>query len=70
MNQIPNKSVLSNERDERSLIGNEVRSWRKERGLTGAELALVSDIGGTTTDVALLKSGRPKIDPAGARVGP
>lgn len=40
------------------------------RWLTGADLALVSDIGGTTTDVALLRGGRPTIDPAGARVGP
>lgn len=37
--------------------------------MTGAQNALVSDIGGTTTDVALLKDGRPAIDPAGARVG-
>ncbi len=40
------------------------------RWLTGADHALVSDIGGTTTDVALLKDGRPSIDPAGAQVGP
>lgn len=40
------------------------------RWLTGADLALVSDIGGTTTDIALLRDGRPAIDPAGARVGP
>jgi N-methylhydantoinase A/oxoprolinase/acetone carboxylase beta subunit len=39
------------------------------RWLTGAEHALVGDIGGTTTDVALLKDGKPAIDPAGARVG-
>ncbi|MDK3075068.1 hydantoinase/oxoprolinase family protein [Sedimentitalea sp. JM2-8] len=39
------------------------------RWLTGAERALVSDIGGTTTDVALLRGGRPAIDPQGARVG-
>ncbi len=32
--------------------------------------ALVSDIGGTTTDVAVLREGRPAIDPNGARVGP
>jgi N-methylhydantoinase A/oxoprolinase/acetone carboxylase beta subunit len=37
--------------------------------LTGAKDALVSDIGGTTTDVALLRGGRPAIDPEGARVG-
>ncbi|SMO94180.1 hydantoinase/oxoprolinase N-terminal domain-containing protein [Ruegeria faecimaris] len=39
------------------------------RWLTGAENALVSDIGGTTTDVALIRDGKPAIDPEGARVG-
>lgn len=39
------------------------------RWLTGADHALVSDIGGTTTDVAMLINGRPAIDPDGARVG-
>ena len=39
------------------------------RWLTGADDALVSDIGGTTTDVALLRGGLPEIDPQGARVG-
>ncbi|WP_282092860.1 hydantoinase/oxoprolinase family protein [Epibacterium ulvae] len=39
------------------------------RWLTGCETALVSDIGGTTTDVALICGGRPAIDPAGATVG-
>jgi N-methylhydantoinase A/oxoprolinase/acetone carboxylase beta subunit len=38
--------------------------------LTGESDALVSDIGGTTTDVCLLRDGRPMIDPQGARVGP
>lgn len=40
------------------------------RWLTSADHALVSDIGGTTTDIALLEDGRPVIDPDGARVGP
>lgn len=39
------------------------------RWLTGAENALVSDIGGTTTDIALIRDGKPAIDPAGAQVG-
>lgn len=39
------------------------------RWLTGVDEALVSDIGGTTTDVALIRGGKPAIDPAGARVG-
>lgn len=40
------------------------------RWMTGADHALVSDIGGTTTDVAVLREGKPMIDPAGAQVGP
>ncbi|WP_371224902.1 hydantoinase/oxoprolinase N-terminal domain-containing protein [Roseovarius sp. 2305UL8-3] len=40
------------------------------RWMTGADHALVSDIGGTTTDVAVLRGGKPAIDPGGARVGP
>ncbi|MEM6758007.1 MAG: hydantoinase/oxoprolinase family protein [Pseudomonadota bacterium] len=40
------------------------------RWLTGAQEALVSDIGGTTTDVAMLRGGVPTIDPHGAQVGP
>ncbi|WP_187429165.1 hypothetical protein ROLI_005210 [Roseobacter fucihabitans] len=39
------------------------------RWLTGSDRALVSDIGGTTTDIALLQNGKPMIDPGGARVG-
>jgi N-methylhydantoinase A/oxoprolinase/acetone carboxylase beta subunit len=37
--------------------------------LTGERNALVADIGGTTTDVALLQNGLPSIDPQGALVG-
>ncbi len=39
------------------------------RWLTDERDAIVSDIGGTTTDVAVLRDGRPIIDPLGARVG-
>jgi len=39
------------------------------RHLTGLDNAVVSDIGGTTTDVAVLDSGRPRLDPEGAVVG-
>lgn len=37
--------------------------------LTGLAEAFVSDIGGTTTDVAVLSAGRPRLDPEGATVG-
>ncbi|MBX3577233.1 MAG: hydantoinase/oxoprolinase family protein [Rhizobiaceae bacterium] len=39
------------------------------RHLTGLDDAMVSDIGGTTTDVAVLDRGRPRLDPEGATVG-
>jgi len=39
------------------------------RHLTGLDAAVVSDIGGTTTDVAVLEQGRPRLDPEGATVG-
>ena len=37
--------------------------------LTGCQEAIVSDIGGTTTDIAILQEGRPLIDESGAYVG-
>jgi N-methylhydantoinase A/oxoprolinase/acetone carboxylase beta subunit len=37
--------------------------------LTGQTDALISDIGGTTTDIAVLRGGRPALSPEGARVG-
>ncbi|WP_339717305.1 hydantoinase/oxoprolinase family protein [uncultured Sneathiella sp.] len=37
--------------------------------LSGEQNAIVSDIGGTTTDVAILKDGSPRLDPDGATVG-
>ena len=40
------------------------------RWLTGEKTALVSDIGGTTTDIAVLRNGQLALDPQGAQVGP
>jgi N-methylhydantoinase A/oxoprolinase/acetone carboxylase beta subunit len=37
--------------------------------LSGLKDAIVADIGGTTTDVALLLDGHPRLDPDGATVG-
>jgi N-methylhydantoinase A/oxoprolinase/acetone carboxylase beta subunit len=63
-------SGQARERPIETILSGPAASIVGARWMTGAELALVSDIGGTTTDVALLKGGRPMIDPAGARVGP
>ncbi len=37
--------------------------------LAGRPDAVISDIGGTTTDIAILRNGLPKIDPRGADIG-
>jgi len=39
------------------------------RRLCGAQNAIISDIGGTTTDVAILEKGWPRLNPDGATVG-
>lgn len=63
-------SAQARERPIETILSGPAASIVGARWLTGACDALVSDIGGTTTDVALLQGGRPAIDPAGARVGP
>ncbi len=63
-------STQARERPIETILSGPAASIVGARWMTGADLALVSDIGGTTTDVALLKDGRPAIDPAGAQVGP
>lgn len=63
-------SAQARERPIETILSGPAASTIGARWLTGVDEALVSDIGGTTTDVALLRDGRPAIDPAGARVGP
>ncbi|MDP3340011.1 hydantoinase/oxoprolinase family protein [Frigidibacter sp.] len=58
------------ERPIETILSGPAASIEGARWLTGMAEALVADIGGTTTDVALLRGGRPAIDPDGARVGP
>lgn len=60
---------MARERPIETILSGPAASIEGARWLTGETDALVSDIGGTTTDVALLRGGRPKIDPLGARVG-
>lgn len=62
-------AAMVRERPIETILSGPAASIVGARWLTGAQNALVSDIGGTTTDVALLRDGLPEIDPAGARVG-
>ncbi len=63
-------AAQARERPIETILSGPAASLVGARWMTGADHALVSDIGGTTTDVALLRDGKPLIDPAGARVGP
>ncbi|SMX40497.1 hydantoinase/oxoprolinase N-terminal domain-containing protein [Octadecabacter ascidiaceicola] len=60
---------LARERPIETILSGPAASIAGAQWLTGAQNALVSDIGGTTTDVCILKDGLPKIDPQGAKVG-
>jgi N-methylhydantoinase A/oxoprolinase/acetone carboxylase beta subunit len=62
-------AAMVRERPIETILSGPAASIVGARWLTGAVDALVSDIGGTTTDVALLRDGLPEIDPEGARVG-
>lgn len=62
-------AAMARERPIETILSGPAASIVGARWLTGASDALVSDIGGTTTDVALLRDGLPEIDPEGARVG-
>ena len=62
-------ATLARERPIETILSGPAASIAGASWLTGERDALVSDIGGTTTDVCLLKDGKPAIDPMGARVG-
>ncbi|MGB8813486.1 MAG: hydantoinase/oxoprolinase family protein [Paracoccaceae bacterium] len=62
-------AAMVRERPIETILSGPAASIVGARWLTGATDALVSDIGGTTTDIALLRGGLPEIDPQGARVG-
>ncbi len=60
---------LARERPIETILSGPAASIVGARWLTDETDAIVSDIGGTTTDVAVLRNGRPMIDPDGAQVG-
>lgn len=62
-------AAMVRERPIETILSGPAASIVGARWLTGETDALVSDIGGTTTDVALLRDGLPEIDPQGAQVG-
>ncbi|WP_157764663.1 hydantoinase/oxoprolinase N-terminal domain-containing protein [Rhodobacter sp. CZR27] len=62
-------AAVARERPIETILSGPAASIVGARWLTQVPDALVADIGGTTTDVAVLRDGLPEIDPEGARVG-
>ena len=60
---------IARERPIDTILSGPAASVAGAQWLTGEQTALVSDIGGTTTDVCVLRDGFPKIDAEGAKVG-
>lgn len=60
---------FARERPIETILSGPAASLVGARHLTGCDSAIVADIGGTTTDIALIDSGQVRIDPQGAVVG-
>jgi len=62
-------AAFARQRPIETILSGPAASLVGARHMTGLDNAVVSDIGGTTTDVAVLDHGRPRLDPEGATVG-
>lgn len=62
-------AAFARQRPIETILSGPAASLVGARHMTGLDDAIVSDIGGTTTDVAVLDRGRPRLDPEGATVG-
>ncbi|MEI9425960.1 hydantoinase/oxoprolinase family protein [Mesorhizobium sp. Cs1299R1N1] len=62
-------AAFARQRPIETILSGPAASLVGARHMTGLDDAMVSDIGGTTTDVAVLDGGRPRLDPKGATVG-
>jgi N-methylhydantoinase A/oxoprolinase/acetone carboxylase beta subunit len=60
---------LARQRPVETILSGPAASVIGAKHLMNIENGLVVDVGGTTTDIAVLRNGRPGINPAGARVG-
>ncbi|WP_442579692.1 hydantoinase/oxoprolinase N-terminal domain-containing protein [Mesorhizobium sp. ASY16-5R] len=62
-------AAFARQRPIETILSGPAASLVGARHMTGLDNAVISDIGGTTTDVAVLDKGRPRLDPEGATVG-
>lgn len=57
------------ERPVETILSGPAASVMGAHHLSGADSAMVIDVGGTTTDAAIIEDGRPRLSPEGASVG-
>lgn len=62
-------SQTARERPIETILSGPAASLVGAQWLSKTDTALVSDIGGTTTDIGVLQDGKPTLDPDGAEVG-
>ena len=66
-------SVMSEEmakiRPVETILSGPASSINGARKLSGKDNAIVVDIGGTTTDIGIVRDGKPRLDPEGALIG-
>lgn len=60
---------VARERPVETIISGPAASMIGAMVLTGHKDAIVMDMGGTTTDIGILRNGRPRLDPEGAIIG-
>lgn len=60
---------VAKERPVETILSGPAASLTGARYLTGEDEAVVIDVGGTTTDIGILRKGRPRLDPEGALIG-
>lgn len=60
---------VAKERPVETILSGPAASLTGAKFLTGEDEAVVVDVGGTTTDIGILRKGRPRLDPEGALIG-
>lgn len=60
---------VAKERPVETILSGPAASIIGSKALTGLDDAVIVDVGGTTTDIGILRGGRPRLDPEGATLG-
>ena len=61
--------AVAKEKPVETILSGPAASLTGAKFLTGEDEAVVIDVGGTTTDIGILRKGRPRLDPEGALIG-